>query len=226
MKSMPLVLALYASAAFGIENSQQALHGYLPEHAATETQWEQKFRALPDATHIREYARHLSARPHHVGSPYDKENAEWLSEQLRSFGLDAKIETFEALFPTPKVRKLELLGANKYEAKLDEKILKEDPTTAQKSEQLPTYLAYARDGDVTGPVVYVNYGTPEDYKVLEERGISVKGAIVLVCYGANFRSVKPRVAAEHGAIGVLLFSDPRDDGYARGDTYPTEPRII
>jgi N-acetylated-alpha-linked acidic dipeptidase len=226
MKSMPLVLALYASAAFGIENSQQALHGYLPEHAATETQWEQKFRALPDATHIREYARHLSARPHHVGSPYDKENAEWLSEQLRSFGLDAKIETFEALFPTPKVRKLELLGANKYEAKLDEKILKEDPTTAQKSEQLPTYLAYARDGDVTGPVVYVNYGTPEDYKVLEERGISVKGAIVLVCYGANFRSVKPRVAAEHGAIGVLLFSDPRDDGYARGDTYPTELRII
>jgi N-acetylated-alpha-linked acidic dipeptidase len=223
MKSLPFVLALYASTAFALENGQPALHGYQPEHAATEIQWEQKFRALPDAARIREYARHLSARPHHVGSPYDKENAEWLVEQLRSFGLDAKIETFDALFPTPKVRKLELLGPNKYVAKLDEKVLKDDPTTAQKSEQLPTYLAYARDGDVTGRVVYANYGTPEDYRVLEERGISVKGAIVLVRYGANFRSVKPRVAAEHGAIGVLLFSDPRDDGYARGDTYPKGP---
>ena len=223
MKRSIFVLALYASTALGLENGQPALRGYLPEHAASEVQWEQKFRALPDATNIREYVRRLSARPHHVGSPYDKENAEWLAEQLRSFGLDAKIETFSALFPTPKLRKLELLGPNKFVAKLEEKVLKEDPTTAQKSEQLPTYLAYARDGDVTGPVVYANYGTPEDYKVLEERGISVKGAIVLVRYGQNFRSVKPRVAAEHGAVGVLLFSDPQDDGYARGDTYPKGP---
>lgn len=223
MKSTILVLALFASTAMGLENSDPALQGYQREHVAAEVQWEQKFRELPDAAHIREYARRLSARPHHVGSPYDKDNAEWLAGQLRSFGLDARIETFDTLFPTPKVRKLELLGANKYVAKLDEKVLKDDPTTAQKSEQLPTYLAYARDGDVTGPIVYANYGTPEDYKVLEERGISVKGAIVLVRYGANFRSVKPRVAAEHGAVGVLLFSDPQDDGYARGDVYPKGP---
>ena len=167
--------------------------------------------------------RRMSARPHHVGSPYDKDNAEWLLAQLKSYGLDAKIEQFEALFPTPKSRKLELLGPEKFEAKLDEPVVKVDPTSDQKKEQLPTYNAYSRDGDVTAPLVYVNYGAPADYEELAAMGVSVKGAIVIARYGQTWRGIKPKVAAEHGAVGCIIYSDPRDDGYFRGDTYPDGP---
>ena len=134
-----------------------------PQNAAAEAQWEQKFRELPDRDHIRENMRRLSARPHHVGSPYDKDNAEWLLAQLKSYGLNAQIEQFSALFPTPKSRKLELLGPTPFTAKLQEPVISVDPTSNQTSEQLPTYNAYSRDGDVTAPLVYVNYGRPEDY---------------------------------------------------------------
>ncbi len=126
----------------------------------SEVTWEQKFRAMPDPARIRENMRRLSARPHHVGSPYDKDNAEWMVAQLKSYGLDAKIEEFTTLFPTPKSRKLELLGPEKFIAKLEEPTIKIDPTSDQHAEQLPTYNAYSRDGDVTAPLVYVNYGAP------------------------------------------------------------------
>jgi N-acetylated-alpha-linked acidic dipeptidase len=167
--------------------------------------------------------RRLSARPHHVGSPYDKDNAEWLLAQLQSYGLDAKIETFSALFPTPKSRKLELLGPDPFTAKLQEPPLSVDPTSAQTSEQLPTYNAYSRDGDVTAPLVYVNYGRPEDYEVLDRMGIAVKGSIVIARYGMSWRGIKPKVAAEHGAVGCIIYSDPREDGYFQGNTYPDGP---
>ena len=167
--------------------------------------------------------RRLSARPHHVGSPYDKDNAEWLAAQLKSFGLDAKIEVAEALFPTPKSRTLELLGPTKFVAKLQEPTIAVDPTSGQHDEQLPTYNAYSRDGDVTAPLVYVNYGAPDDYEKLATMGVSVKGAIVIARYGQTWRGIKPKVAAQHGAVGCLIYSDPRDDGYNRGDTYPNGP---
>jgi N-acetylated-alpha-linked acidic dipeptidase len=199
------------------------LRGYTPEHSATEVQWEQKFRAMPDQAKLRENLKRLSARPHHVGSPYDKDNAEWLLAQLKSYGLDAKIEEFEALFPTPKSRKLELLGPTKFEATLQEPALAVDPTSDQKAEQLPTYNAYSADGDVTAPIVYVNYGAPSDYEQLAAMGVSVKGAIVLVRYGQTWRGIKPKLAAEHGAVGCLIYSDPKDDGYDRGETYPEGP---
>src|SRR6202012_4280260 len=161
--------------------------------------------------------------PHHVGSPWDKDNAEWLLAQLKSYGLDAKIETFDTLFPTPQERSLELIEPVKFKAKLEEPALPEDPTSNQKSEQLPTYNAYSTDGDVTAPVVYVNYGTPADYEQLERMGISVSGSIVLARYGESWRGIKPKVAAEHGALGALIYSDPRDDGYNRGEAYPKGP---
>ena len=201
----------------------ESLRGYTTEHSATEVQWEQKFRAIPEADRIREIMRRLSARPHHVGSPYDKDNAEWLLAQLKSFGLDAKIEQFEALFPTPRSRKLELLGPNKFTAKLDEPALSIDPTSGQKNEQLPTYNAYSRDGDVTAPLVYVNYGAPSDYEQLDAMGVSVKGAIVIARYGQTWRGIKPKLAAEHGAVGCIIYSDPRDDGYYRGVQFPEGP---
>jgi N-acetylated-alpha-linked acidic dipeptidase len=216
------VICLFALTAQAAD-TPHTLRGYTPETSATEVQWEQKFRELPDRDHIRENMRRLSARPHHVGSPYDKDNAEWLLAQLKSYGLDAKIEQFSTLFPTPKSRLVELLGPTPFKAKLQEPPLPEDPTSKQTDEQLPTYNAFSHDGDVTAPLVYVNYGRPEDYEVLDRMGISVKGAIVIARYGASWRGIKPKVAAEHGAIGCLIYSDPKEDGYFEGDTYPAGP---
>jgi N-acetylated-alpha-linked acidic dipeptidase len=199
------------------------LVGYSPRSSQAERNWEAKFRAIPDPANLREYMRRLSARPHHVGSPYDKDNAEWILAHFKEWGLDAHIETFDVLFPTPKVRVLEMVEPTKFTAKLDEPALAIDPTSNQKSEQLPTYNAYSIDGDVTAPLVFVNYGVPEDYEKLDRLGISVKGAIVIAKYYQSWRGVKPKVAAEHGAIGCLIYSEPHDDGYTRDNVFPQGP---
>ncbi len=194
--------------------------GYSAPSAALESDWEKKFQAgiVPD--NIRENMRRLSARPHHVGSPYDKDNAEWMLSKFKEWGFDAKIEVFNALFPTPKIRVVEMLQPTKFQAKLQEPVLPSDPTSGQTSEQLPTYNAYSIDGDVTAPLVYVNYGNREDYDQLDRLGISVKGAIVIARYGSGWRGIKPKVAGEHGAVGCIIYSDPEGDGYYRGDDYP------
>ncbi|HXF27200.1 MAG TPA: PA domain-containing protein, partial [Bryobacteraceae bacterium] len=163
--------------------------------------------------------KRLSAEPHHVGSPYDKDNAEWILARLKEWGLDARIETFRVLFPTPKERVVELIEPTHFVAKLAEPPISVDPTSGQ-SGQLPVYNAYSVDGDVTGPLVYVNYGIPADYEELDRRGISVKGAIVIARYGGSWRGIKPKVAAEHGAIGCIIYSDPRNDGFAQGVVFP------
>jgi N-acetylated-alpha-linked acidic dipeptidase len=194
--------------------------GYSSQTAQSETEWERKFRdgVVPDK--IRENMQRLSARPHHVGSPYDKDNAEWILGKFKQWGLDAHIETFNVLFPTPKQRVVELVEPTKFTAKLQEPALPVDPTSGQTAEQLPTYNAYSIDGDVTGPLVYVNFGNREDYEQLDRMGIQVKGAIVIARYGGGWRGVKPKVAAEHGAIGCIIYSDPGNDGYYEGDDYP------
>ncbi len=185
--------------------------------------WETVFRALPLPANIRAYDERLSARPHHVGSPYDKDNAEWILERFKEWGWDARIERFDVLFPTPRIRLLEMVTPSRFVAKLEEPALAVDPTSGQKAEQLPTYNAYSADGDVTAPLVYVNYGRPEDYEQLDRFGISVKGAIVIARYGASWRGIKPKVAAEHGAVGCLIYSDPREDGYFGGEVFPEGP---
>ncbi len=198
----------------------QGLGGYSNEAARVERDWESRFKAIPEPRNLRAYMERLSARPHHLGSPYDKENAEWILAQFKDWGLDAHIESFEVLFPTPKERIVELVAPSRFTAKLQEPTVPADPTSSQHEEQLPTYNAYSADGDVTAPLVYVNYGIPEDYEQLERLGISVKGAIVIARYGASWRGIKPKVAAEHGALGCLIYSDPRDDGYFEGDVFP------
>ena len=216
------LLAVSIACAGGYVIADEApLAGYSVESSHTERDWEQKFRATPDPANLRAYMQRLSAHPHNVGSPYDKDNAEWILAKFKEFGLDAHIESFNALFPTPKERLVELVeGGPHFVAKLQEPAVPEDPTSNQQSEQLPTYNAYSADGDVTGPLVYVNYGIPDDYEILERNGVSVKGAIVIARYGHAWRGIKPMVAAEHGAIGCIIFSDPRDDGYSPGVTYP------
>jgi N-acetylated-alpha-linked acidic dipeptidase len=199
------------------------LGGYSPRSSQREREWETKFRAIPDPANLRTYMQHLSVRPHHVGSPYDKENAEWILARFKEWGLDAHIETFDVLFPTPKVRIVEMVAPTKFTAKLDEPALAIDPTSNQKSEQLPTYNAYSIDGDVTAPLVFVNYGLPEDYEKLDRLGVSVKGAIVIAKYYHSWRGVKPKVAAEHGAIGCLIYSEPKDDGYSVDKVFPEGP---
>jgi N-acetylated-alpha-linked acidic dipeptidase len=197
--------------------------GYLPSSSQAERDWETKFRALPDSALQREYMQRLSARPHHVGSPYDRDNAEWLLAKFKEWGLDAHMETFNVLFPTPKERIVEMVAPTQFRAKLEEPTLALDPTSGQKSEQLPTYNAYSVDGDVTAPLVFVNYGLTKDYERLDRLGISVKGAIVIAKYGNSWRGVKPKIAYEHGAVGCLIYSDPRDDGYFEEAVFPDGP---
>jgi N-acetylated-alpha-linked acidic dipeptidase len=196
------------------------LLGYTSQTSGTERDLEKKFQDGIVAANIRENDRRLSARPHHVGSPYDKDNAEWMLARFKEFGFDAHIETFDVLFPTPKERVLELLEPTKFRAKLQEPVLAVDPTSNQTSEQLPTYNAYSIDGDVTAPLVYVNYGNRDDYEQLDRLGVSVKGAIVIARYGEGWRGIKPKVAGEHGAIGCIIYSDPKGDGYFHGEDYP------
>ena len=199
------------------------LRGFTAESSRAERDWESKFRALPEPSRMREEMQRLSAHPHHVGSPYDKANAEWIRDQFQSYGWDAHIESFDVLFPTPKERVVELVAPTAFRAALQEPTVPGDPTSSQHAEQLPTYNAYSADGDVTGPLVFVNYGVPDDYDELARHGISVKGAIVIAKYGGSWRGIKPKVAAEHGAIGCLIYSDPADDGYAGGAVFPAGP---
>ncbi len=204
-------------------HDDEPLFGFTAASSLAERDWETKFRAIPSPQIMRDSMQRLSARPHHVGSPYDKQNAEWILAQFKSWGFDAQIETFDVLFPTPKERVVELLEPTRFVAKLQEPPVAQDPTSNQQSEQLPSYNAYSIDGDVTGQLVYVNYGLPRDYEELDRLGVSVQGKIVIARYGASWRGIKPKVAAEHGAIGCIIYSDPRDDGYYHGDVFPDGP---
>jgi N-acetylated-alpha-linked acidic dipeptidase len=185
--------------------------------------WDEKLRATADAAAIGEYMKRLTARPHHVGSAYDKDNADWILARFREWGWDARIESYDVLFPTPKERLIELVAPTHFKAVMEEPTLSVDPTSGQKTEQLPTYNVYSIDGDVTAPLVYVNYGRPEDYEELERTGVSARGAIVIVRYGGSFRGTKPKIAAEHGAVGCIIYSDPKDDGYFVDEVFPNGP---
>jgi N-acetylated-alpha-linked acidic dipeptidase len=216
-----LLVALSAVSVFAqtIPN-EKVLMGFSVDGSAQQKSLEAKFDASLKRENLREWMRRLSARPHHVGSLHGKQNAEFMLALFKSWGFNAQIEQFDVLFPTPKTRVLEMVSPERFTARLEEPALKEDATSNQKSEQLPTYNAYSIDGDVTGDVVYVNYGVPADYEELEKRGIDVRGKIALARYGGSWRGIKPKVAAERGAIACLIYSDPRDDGYFQGDVYP------
>ena len=201
----------------------KTLSGFNETDAKQELQTEKTFDGYLNAANIDSGIRIMSSRPHHVGSPGDKAVADYIFNRLKSWGYDVRIETFYVLFPTPKERLLEMTGPVTYRAALAEPPLKEDATSGQTGEQLPTYNCYSPDGDVTGELVFVNYGVPDDYDRLERMGISVKGKIVIAKYGHSWRGIKPKVAQEHGAIGCIIYSDPRDDGYYEGDVYPKGP---
>lgn len=196
------------------------LLGFSPAGSEEERRLEARFDAALDAAEIGSWIERLSARPHPVGSPWGRDNAEFLAGLFRSWGFTTEIEEFQVLFPTPTARHVELLEPEPFTAELVEPALAEDATSGQSDEQLPLYNAYSVDGDVTAELVYVNRGVPDDYEELERRGIDVTGKIVIARYGGSWRGIKPKVAAEKGAIGCILYTDPRDDGYFAGDPYP------
>ncbi len=215
-----VLLTLHPAAQTG---THKPLMGFTADHAAKEMGAESTFDGILQRDSIRQRMKRLSARPHHVGSPYDRENAEFIASQFRSWGFDANVEEFWVLFPTPKTRLVEMVSPSPFTAKLAEPALSADATSGQQTEQLPTYNAYSADGDVTGELVYANYGVPKDYETLDRLGIDVRGKIVITRYGGSWRGIKPKVAAEHGAVGCLIYSDPKEDGYYDGDVYPKGP---
>ena len=220
MKQWSFVL-LFIS--FFVFVNAQKLRGFTDGDAAKQLEWEKQFDAQLNPGNQDEWMQFLSSHPHQVGSSQDKTNAEYIANLFRSWGYETEIASYFPLFPTPKTRLLELLGSKPFKAKLEEPTLKEDKTSGQKSEQLPTYNAYSADGDVTAELVFVNRGVPADYEELERMGVDVKGKIVIAKYGGSWRGIKPKVAYEHGAIGCIIYSDPADDGYAQGDVYPQGP---
>ncbi|MDX1545723.1 MAG: transferrin receptor-like dimerization domain-containing protein [Rhodothermales bacterium] len=203
--------------------ADSAMRGFTAEHAAAQRQLEARYDALLDAGNLRDWMRQMAAKPHHVGSPHGKANAEFVADRFRSWGYTVEIEEYHVLFPVPTERVLEMVAPERFTAGLLEPALPEDPSSSIQENRLPPYNAYSADGDVTAELVYVNYGVPDDYEVLERHGIDVAGKIVIARYGGSWRGIKPKVAAEHGAVGCILYSDPRDDGYFQGDVYPEGP---
>jgi len=184
---------------------------------------EQRFDAGVNPKEMSDWMKLMASEPNHVGSPHDKINAQWEMKKFQEFGWDAHLEEFQVLYPTPVAESLELLGKKTFKATLQEKPIPGDTSAVAKDKPLPAYLEYQGDGDVTAPLVYVNYGMQDDYKALERMGVSVKGKIVIARYGAGWRGLKPRLAQDHGAVGCIIYSDPADDGYAHDSTYPQGP---
>ncbi|MFK5889604.1 MAG: transferrin receptor-like dimerization domain-containing protein [Flavobacteriaceae bacterium] len=215
---IPFILTLFITVNLSAQTN--SIIGFTPKNVANQLKLEAQFDSYLKADNLRTLMKRLSARPHHVGSAYDKKNAKFIASKFKSWGYDTSIKTYYVLFPTPKIRVLKMISPIKYKALLKEPALKEDATSNQQKEQLPIYNAYSTDGDVTGDLVYVNYGVPKDYEELERLGISVKGKIVIAKYFGSWRGIKPKLAAEKGAIGCIIYSDPKDDGYRQGDVYP------
>ncbi len=193
--------------------------GFNSERAAEQRQLEQRFDSQLDAGQLNAWLKQLSSAPNNVGSPHDKANAEFILQQFKSWGWDAHIEAFDVLYPTLKSHRLEMLAPSHFVASLREPSIAGD-ATSKRTDGVPQFNAYGGDGDVTGELVYVNYGMPDDYKELARLGIDVKGKIVMTRYGGGWRGLKPKLAQEHGALACIIYSDPHEDGYFVGDAYP------
>lgn len=217
---------LFLAGAFllGTKASAQSkqITGFTPSSSARQYSTEAEFDGLISTENIGLTIRELSAKPHHLGSPGGREVAEKIEQRFKEYGFDTHTDVYQVLFPTPKTRVLEMTSPTLYRALLKEPAVKGDATSGQEG-QLPTYNAWSNDGDVTAPLVYVNYGIPADYEELAKMGIDVKGKIVIARYGMSWRGIKPKVAQEHGAIGCIIYSDPMGDGYYQGDVYPKGP---
>jgi N-acetylated-alpha-linked acidic dipeptidase len=219
LKAMILTICMIGGALADVPAGEE-IEGFSARDAASERQLEQRFDAALSAADMRDWMQELSAAPNHVGSAHDKANAEYILQKFRDWGWDASLEEFSVLYPTPREEVLELVAPSHVVARLREPAVPGDSTSHLTDDELPPYNVYGGDGDVTAELVYVNQGMPDDYAELEREGVQVKGRIVIARYGGGWRGLKPKLAYEHGAVGCLIYSDPRDDGYGAGDTYP------
>ncbi len=217
-----LVLALLLGLQAPAIGQAPTLRGFTDDSVSAQRAREAAFRAIPDSARLRDYMLAMAGEPHVAGQPASQKVAEYALDKFKSWGLNASIETFEALMPWPTERVVEMVAPTRHALTLKEPVIADDPDSGDK-DSTPTFNAYSGDGDATGEVVYVNYGMPADYERLKTLGIEVKGKIVIARYGGGWRGIKPKVAYEHGAIGCLIYSDPRDDGYYAGDVYPAGP---
>lgn len=227
MRFLLAVLLMPAAATIAadsrLDSRPERLLGFGVEASTAQRAIEARFDDLLSPLDQDEWLRALSAKPHHVGSTAGRENARYIAGLFESWGFDVEIEEYEILLPTPATRELHLIGPRGYEASLEEDPIPTDPDTTVRDELLPPYNAFSRDGEVEGELVFVNYGIPEDYEMLERHGIDVRGKIAIAKYGKSWRGIKPKLAGEKGAIGAIIYSDPADDGYALGDVYPKGP---
>ncbi|MFZ9030142.1 MAG: transferrin receptor-like dimerization domain-containing protein [Robiginitalea sp.] len=198
----------------------QTITGFGPGEAQKQLELESRFDAQLSADNLDAWMEKMAARPHWVGTEAGAEVARWMRDQFESWGYEARIDTYQVLFPYPKIRLLELTEPTQYTASLTAVPVEGDPYTEQGDALLPSYNAFSRDGDVEAELVFVNYGVPGDYEELEKLGIDVKGKIVIAKYYGSWRGIKPKLAAEKGAIGCIIYSDPKDDGFYQGDVYP------
>ena len=223
-----LVATLLAGVASAALAQPQAgpgpLLGFTPQSAGAERALEQRFDAMISPPELDGWLLRMASQPNQVGSPHDKDNADWQLAQFRSWGWDAHIEQFDILYGVPIHESLDLLGPAPFHATLHEPAIPGDQTSADMPGVLPPYLGYQGDGDVTAPLVYVNYGMPDDYRTLARAGVDVRGKIVIARYGGGWRGLKPKLAQEHGAVGCIIYSDPKDDGYYTDDVYPKGPQ--
>ncbi|MFY9926028.1 MAG: transferrin receptor-like dimerization domain-containing protein [Opitutaceae bacterium] len=223
MKSIRAIGPVLAGAAFLGSVSLMAADtptGFKAASAVAELEQEKLFDAAIDPAELRSWLEEMSSEPNQVGSPHDKANAEFTLARFKEWGWDARIEEFSVLYPTPKSVSLELVGPIPYKALLSEPAIVGDKTSGHAAGGLPPYNVYGADGDVTADLIYVNFGTPEDYAELDRRGLDVRGKIAIARYGKCWRGLKPKLAQEHGAVGCIIYSDPHEDGYWAGDVYP------
>src|SRR5262245_24902752 len=198
------------------------LRGFSEAASAAALAREREFQAMPDAKVAEADFDVMTAEPHHTGSPYEIKLADYVADKFKSFGLEVSRDEYGVLLPWPGERRLDIVGPENLKLQVEEEKIRGDQW-ADKPGILPAYNAYSPSGDVTGDIVYVNFGVPGDYETLARLGIDVKGKIVLARYGGSWRGIKPKVAAEHGAIACLIYSDPHEDGYFQGDVYPDGP---
>jgi len=218
---LPLILIFLL--AFSPVHHSDDLLGFSEEAAKEQRKLEAEYQQHLNPENLRTWMKKMSEHPHHVGSKFTGEKVRYMADLFESWGYEVEVEEFTVLFPTPKSRLIEMVAPTRFKASLEEPGIDGDSSARSREDLLPPYNAFSADGDVTGELVYVNQGIPRDYEELKKRGISVEGKIVIARYGGSWRGIKPKVAAEHGAIACILYSDPRDDGYVRGDVYPEGP---
>ncbi len=201
----------------------QTIDGFSQRLTPEQRRLEEQFRAVPQSSTAREALRRLTAEPHIAGSPEDYATAIYVRDQMRSFGLQSDLKEYQVLLPYPRTPSIvELLAPRRERLQVREDVIAVDSTSGSRK-IVPLYNGYGASADVTAPLVYVNYGLPDDYAALRAAGVDVKGKIAIARYGNSFRGVKAKVAEENGAVGLIIYSDPADDGYAQGDVYPKGP---